>query len=212
MYALFLEMSGRLAVVVGGGRVGRRKASALLEAGARVRLVCLEARPADETSPHLDWITDPYRPEHLNGAALVFAAASEEVNRAIVADARDRGLWVNSATEPQAGDFFTPAIVQRGDLTLALSTGGKAPALTRVLRQRLASQFDEAFALLVDLLAELRPLLLARLRDPARRRQAWERLCDEDWLARLRRDGAEKVRAAMTSEVLRLADDSSSPL
>ncbi|MBI1915262.1 MAG: hypothetical protein HYS12_11065, partial [Planctomycetes bacterium] len=152
------------------------------------------------------------RREHLDGAALVFAAATPEVNRAVVADARGRGIWVNSATEPESGDFFTPATVRRGDFTLALSTAGKAPALTRALRQRLEGQFDDAFGLWIALLAELRPLLLAHVSDPIRRQQAWQRLCEETWPDRLRRDGAEIVRQAMTSEVLRLADDSSSAL
>src|SRR5207248_2335804 len=161
-----------------------------------------------EPSPHLDWLTEPYRREHLDGAALVFAAATPEVNRAVVAEAHARRVWVNSATDPESGDFFTPAIVRRGNLTLALSTSGKAPALTRALRQRLERQFDDAFGLWVALLAELRPLLLAQVSDPVRRQQAWERLCEETWPDRLRRDGAENVRQAMTSEVLRLADDS----
>src|SRR5262249_2220837 len=146
-------------------------------------------------------LTEPYHPAHLDGATLVFAAATAEVNRMVVADARSRGVWVNSATEPETGDFFTPATIRRGDLTLALTTAGLAPAPTRSLRRCLESQFDDALANWVALLAELRPIIQARVTDATRRRLLWERLCDETWLARLRADYIDLVRSEMMAVV-----------
>src|SRR4051812_40395021 len=97
MYPLFLNVTDRLAVVVGSGDVARRKARALFDAGARVRLVCLEACTADGSTGRLEWINEPYHERHLDGAVLAIAAATPPVNRAVVADAKRRGIWVNSA-------------------------------------------------------------------------------------------------------------------
>ena len=201
MLPVFLDMTGRLAVVVGGGPVGRRKAAALLAAGARVRLVCLEPRPADQTNLALDWRTEPYAPAHLFGAALVFAAATPEVNARVVADARARGVWVNAASDPGAGDLFLPSVVRRGDFIVAVGTGGAAPALARSVRRRLEAEFDAAFGEWVGLLAEARALARQRIIDPDKRRELLERLCGWEWLERLRREGAETVREGLRKEV-----------
>jgi precorrin-2 dehydrogenase/sirohydrochlorin ferrochelatase len=200
MFPVMLNLRGRLGVVVGGGKVGRRKADALLDAGASVRLVCLDL-PPPTLRAGLAWHTAPYRPEHLDGAALVFAAATAPVNRQVVADARARGLWVNSATDPDGGDFFLPATVRRGDFVLAVATGGAAPGLAAEVRRRLEEQFDDVFGAWVALLGELRPMILAEIADPDRRRDLFEKLSQWDWLERLRREGPGTVRAAMLAEV-----------
>jgi precorrin-2 dehydrogenase len=204
MLPLFLNLTGRLGVVVGGGRVARRKATALREGGAEVRLVCLEPMPAGEEAPGLEWRTEPYRAEHLDGANLVFAAAVPEVNRRVVADAGARGLWVNCADDPQGSDFYMPAVVRRGGLTIAIGTSGAAPALAHEIRVLLENQFDEAFGRWVGLLAELRSLVLDQIPEPDRRRALLERLCRWEWLERLRRQGEAAVRAAMLAEVAAL--------
>src|SRR5258708_32237187 len=103
MFPLSLNVRDRRCVVIGGGSVGQRKTAALLESGARVRMICLETRPPYLDSPRLQWLTQPYAAEHLGGAALVFAAASPEVNQRVVRDARSRGLWVNAADHPASG-------------------------------------------------------------------------------------------------------------
>lgn len=201
MLPIFLDLTDRLAVVIGGGPVGRRKASAVLAAGGRVRLVCLEPRPNDMSDPQLEWRTETYTPEHLDSAALVFAAGPEELNVQIVADARARGMWVNAASEPASGDFFLPATVHRGDFVVAISSGGAAPVLSQIVRERLEEEFDETFGVWVSLLAELRPLVMERIACAEQRKNALTALCQWKWLEQLRNEDVQSVRAAMCETI-----------
>jgi precorrin-2 dehydrogenase len=205
MYPLFLNVTNRLAVVVGSGDVGRRKARALFDAGARVRLVCLEPCTADGATGRLEWLNEPYRDEHLEGAALAIAAATPEINQAVVADARRRGIWVNSAGEPDAGDFVLPATIRRGDFLLAIGTGGAAPSLAQRVREQLELAFDKSFGEWVALLAELRPDVREKIVDPDRRAAIYLALTDWGWLDQLRANGIDRVRADMLAALDRWA-------
>jgi precorrin-2 dehydrogenase/sirohydrochlorin ferrochelatase len=192
MFPVFLDLTGRLVVVVGGGAVGLRKARAALAAGAVVRVVDPEA----DAGPEFAHIPEPYRCEHLDGASLVFAAAPPAVNARVVADAKARGVWVNAATEPEQGDFSLPSVVRRGDFVLAVGTSGAAPALARRVREKLEAEFDAAFAEWVRLLNELRPEAFA-ITDPDVRRELLDSLAEWHWLDRLRAEGPDAVRTAM---------------
>jgi precorrin-2 dehydrogenase/sirohydrochlorin ferrochelatase len=199
MLPVMLRLDGRLVVVVGGGAVGRRKAVAARAAGATVRII--DPRPQSASAEGITVIAEVYRPEHLEGAALVFACAAPEVNAIVGTDAAARGIWVNSATDPGGGDFFLPAVLARGGLTLAVSTGGASPALARRIRDRLETEFDPATAEWVHLLNEVRPQVLAAVTDPSKRRDLLDRLADWPWLDRLRAEGINAVRQAMLEEV-----------
>ncbi|HEX3150682.1 MAG TPA: bifunctional precorrin-2 dehydrogenase/sirohydrochlorin ferrochelatase [Gemmataceae bacterium] len=201
MFPIMLDVRDRQVLVVGGGAVGQRKARGVLEAGARVTLVCLE-NPLIELSARLDWRTEPYRTEHLNGKSLVFAAATVTVNENVVADARARGIWVNAATAPEAGDFVLPAVARRGLIELAVGTGGGSPALATRIRDLLANFVDDSLVAWVDLVAELRDEILANV-VAERRPQLWHELTTREWLDRIRTEGKEVIRQAFREVVNR---------
>jgi precorrin-2 dehydrogenase/sirohydrochlorin ferrochelatase len=195
VFPILLDLTGRVVVIVGGGAVGLRKLAALGGSGASVRLI--DPRTLPNLPPEVIHLAEPYRAEHLEGAALVFACATPEVNARVVADGRSRGIWVNAATSPEAADFHLPAVVRRGELTLAVNTGGASPALARRIREKLEAEFDAAFAEWVRVLAEVRRAVLATVPDEARRRALLESFAEWEWLARLRAEGTDAVLAAM---------------
>jgi siroheme synthase-like protein len=164
-YPLVLRLTGRRCVVVGGGSVAARKVQPLLVGGADVTVVApdlsseLEALASAGT---IQAVRRPFTPADLDGAALAFAATdSRAVNQTVAEAAQARGVLVNVADDPAACDFTVPALVRRGDVTLAVSTGGRSPAFARFLREELEGWLTDARCELLVLLAELRRELRA---------------------------------------------------
>lgn len=178
-FPIMLDVRGRLAVVVGGGRVGLRKAVALREAGADVRLVAKDIDPAAE-GEGLTVIRSEYRPEHLAAARLVLACTDDAaLNATIARDGRRIGAIVNVADQPDDCDFFLPAVVRDGDVVVAVGTGGSAPALAARLKVRLAAALPERIGEFAAILSQAREALKARLGDTRRRGEIIKRLADE---------------------------------
>jgi siroheme synthase-like protein len=149
-YPVFLRFQGRLAVLVGGGRVAASKLSALLAAGARVRVVAPEVRPELEGS-EVEVRRRPFAPEDLDGAFFVVAAAPPEVNRRVREAADARGLFVNAVDDAKAASAFLGGVVRKGGVTLAVATDGRAPALAGLLREALERVLPEDVSSWVEL-------------------------------------------------------------
>lgn len=199
MLSVNLTHLGRV-VVVGGGTVGRRKTDLLVRANAVVTVI--DPTPADPPLPaQARQLIEPFMPPHLDDVRLAFACATAEVNTAVVTAARARGVWVCSASDPQAGDFVLPSVVRRGDLTFAVSTGGASPALARRIAADLLGTFDDAYADWVWVLGEVRRQVLAEVPDPEIRRRLLTEFAEPDWLDRVRHFGAEDTLAEMRRRV-----------
>ena len=203
-YPVYLDLRERPCVVIGGGAVAARKVEGLLECGARVTVVAPILGPALKEllrAGRIEARLRPYADGDLAGAMLAIAATDEpSVNAQVAAEARARGVLLNAADDPERCDFILPAVVRRGDLQIAISTGGRSPALARRVREDLERLLPAEYAELLPLLADLR----AELRDegadvPAER---WQSAVDAGVLARLRAGDYAGARARLRAGLL----------
>jgi siroheme synthase-like protein len=176
-------------VVVGGGEVAERKVRDLLAGGARPTVIspALSAQLAAwRDEGRIDYVEQLYREGDLTGAFLAFAATDDRAaNAAIAEEGARRGILVNVADDPAAGNFHTAAVVRRGDLLLAISTGGGSPALTARIRRELEARYGDEYARLLGLLRSLRAGP-ARALPPDKRTSLWRRLVSDTMLGWLR--------------------------
>jgi len=159
-YPVFLDLRDKPVVVVGGGIVAERKVEQLLPAGPRITVISPEVTPAVQRWAHdavITLLTRPYQQGDVLGAALVIAATDDvAVNRTVADAARAERIWVNAVDDVAYCDFIAPAVVEQGDITLAVSTGGKSPATARFLRRKLQDFLSADFGVLLGIAEEAR--------------------------------------------------------
>jgi precorrin-2 dehydrogenase/sirohydrochlorin ferrochelatase len=200
LYPIFLDLESKTCLVVGAGPVGARKAAGALEAGAMVRLVAMhigDAALGIMQNRQVELLQEPYRTAHLDSVSLAFAATNDRsINARIVEDARNRNIPVNCADSPgesvsesdsdtftntntnsnTGGEFIVPALMRRGELSIAVSTGGASPKLAQKIRNEIEAVYSVEYAEYVELLREMRSYIKGRVHDSDLRSAALESL------------------------------------
>jgi len=191
LFPMFLKLAGRKCLLVGGGPVAEGKVEGLLSCQAAVVLVAPEvtekiARWHDQG--RLTWHARQFQPSDLEGAFLVIAATGvDAVNEQVFREAEARGILCNAVDEPERCHFYYPAIVRRGPLQIAISTGGLSPALASRLRAELEAQFGPEYERWLQKLGAMRRALFARRIDPRGRTRVLQLLASRKSLERFLR-------------------------
>ena len=196
-YPVVLDLGGRPVLVVGGGAVAERKVEGLRAACASITVVSprVSARLAKMAEDgDIRVRRRAYRRSDLRGVAIVFAATDDRnLNAAVAADARRRRIWVNAADDPDHCDFILPSVLRRGSLLVSVTTGGRSPALARIVREELERLLGSDYALLTDLAGDVRRELRTR----------GEQATAEAWTTALRGDVRRLVAAGRREEARR---------
>jgi precorrin-2 dehydrogenase / sirohydrochlorin ferrochelatase len=189
-YPVYLNLKGRHCVVIGGGLIAQGKVQGLLEAEAAVTVVA-----PDLTQPLQDWLAAGhftyvervYEPGDLAGAFLAISATDDrKVNQQVWQEATERNIPVNVVDDPPHCNFIAPSIMRRGDLAVAVSTGGKAPVLAVRLREQIEKLIGDEHARFLELAGTIREPLAKRYPSFEQRKALWYQLVDSDVLDLLR--------------------------
>jgi len=196
-YPVFLDIKDRNCLVVGGGDVGTRKVEMLLECGAAVTVVSIDATKKLKRflkDGRITLVKRAYKPSDLEGSFLVIGATNDEqLNQQLSMDAKKRRLLCNIADRPAACNFILPAIVQQGNLVLAISTSGKSPAFAKKLRKDLEKQFGEAYATFLDLMGAIRSHLLQEKHAPEQHKPFFQKIIQSDIISWIQNGQYEKI-------------------
>jgi precorrin-2 dehydrogenase / sirohydrochlorin ferrochelatase len=183
LFPAFLKLAGRRCLVVGAGAIAEDKIESLIRAGAKVRVVAPAATEqirAWALAKKIRWEPRRFRPADLAGTFLVIAAtSSSSLHAKIFREARRRGVLCNAVDDPAHCDFYYGAVVHRGDLQIAISTGGHSPALAQRLRKKLEKEIGSEYERWVTTLGAARKRLFAKSISPARRKALLHHLASE---------------------------------
>jgi precorrin-2 dehydrogenase/sirohydrochlorin ferrochelatase len=191
-YPIFVNLENKQCLVVGAGEVGKRKIQSLVDSGTG-SVAIIDTRPADaEMEPvlareNVSFECREFRDGDLDGKFLVIACtSSEEVNWRISNLCAERGILCNIVDQPEKCSFIVPATVKRGDLTVAISTAGRSPAMAKRIRKELQESFGDEYASLLTVMGRIRPLLLGLGMSTAENTAVLRSLVNSDLLARIK--------------------------
>jgi len=200
-YPLFLDLQMFPCLVIGGGEVAERKVHSLLKAEGQVTVVSPTLTPQLQV-----WVSEhrivahlrPYQDGDLDGFSLVFAATDDEaLQQRLAVEAREAGILLNVVDRPTLCSFIVPAVVSRGDLTVAVSTSGASPAFARRIRQSLERQFGEEYALVLQILARVREMVAREFPSVEERQRLFTALVDSPLLDYVRERRVDEVDALL---------------
>jgi precorrin-2 dehydrogenase/sirohydrochlorin ferrochelatase len=178
-YPLFLDLAGQKVIVIGAGRVAERKIRLLLAAKARITVVAPRATTAIRKlsrNKRVRWLRRAYCAGDLRTARLVVAATNDEKrNEQVCSEAKRRRLPVNCAAPPESGNFIVPSVVRRGNLIIAISTGGSSPALAKQIRRELEQYLHDGYAQAAVKMAAIRKAVSKDVKSAAKRRAIYRR-------------------------------------
>jgi len=189
-YPIYADISKKRCVVVGGGEVAWRKVERLMECGADVVVIGTElvgnlALLVREGK--VRHIPDEYKKEYITDAWLVIGATDcDDVNGAVCLDSRALKIPVNIVDDPEQCDFILPSVYRRGDLAMAISTGGKSPALAKMIRKELERCYGPEYQVLLDIMGTLRKEIIARGNPSDENKRIFEAILNTDILHQIR--------------------------
>jgi siroheme synthase-like protein len=197
-YPVFLDLNDRRCVVVGGGSIAQGKVEALLDAGALVHVISPELSPGLVAMTEFGCISHAprrFQPGDLADAYLVVAACDDRtVNEQVRQESSERNILVNVVDEAASSSFIAPSIIRRGDLTIAVSTAGKAPALAVRLRERLERMIGQEYGRFLQIVGGIRDVVAKKHPEFGPRKTLWYDLVDSDALEQLRNNNEPAAR------------------
>ena len=203
-YPIFLKISAKECVVIGGGQIALRKVKALLDAGAKVKVIspdlCLELNRLAEAE-QISVKKRLFQPGDLEGALITVAATDDNsINIEVANEAKEKGILDNVVDDPGNSDFIVPSYLRRGDITIAVSTSGRSPALARKIRSRIEKDFGNEYATLVQLVDEVRTEI--RSQGIKVNGEDWQQALDLDLLINLlKKNDKEQARNLLLSNL-----------
>ncbi|MDF2503475.1 bifunctional precorrin-2 dehydrogenase/sirohydrochlorin ferrochelatase [Clostridium sp.] len=188
-YPIMLEVKNRKCGVIGGGKVAYRKIISLLECGANVIVISneiIEDIRILVNEEKIKYLNDNYNFNYISDLYLVYAATNDRiVNKEIYRRCSEKNILINVVDQPDICNFIVPSKVQRGDLTISVSTNGKSPMLSRKIRQDLEEIYDDRYEVFLDIMGEVRKKAFKVLKDNKKRSKFYKTIVYSDFINRL---------------------------